>query len=58
MENVKPQPDMLGTGLAANAANILKYRKQYNTLVQDAAMEGNDFPAFDDWLKSMQDKKS
>lgn len=43
------QPSVLGSGLAANAAMLEKYRMPYLRAAQDAVTNGQPFPPFEQW---------
>lgn len=45
-----PSPEMLGSGMARNAARDIKYRNQYNKVVIAATMSEETPPKYEDWL--------
>lgn len=46
---IRPTLGMLGTGLAANAANGM-LMEQYRTHVANAVANGETYPTFEEWM--------
>jgi hypothetical protein len=52
-QGIKPNPGMLGTGLAANAATGL-LMAQYRNQVAEAEANGESYPTFEEWMMQRQ----
>jgi len=53
-ENPAPQPEMLGTGMAASAARDIQAARRYKMYAAEAAAMGEAPMSYEQWLASGQ----